>query len=109
MIASAESLPFACDAFGAVVCLDVLEHVPNAERAMTEIVRVAAPDAPIVVSVPNAGLLAGCDSLNLYQRLRQTFRWLPAPPEIGEGWHRHYTRTALMALAANRLALSANG
>jgi hypothetical protein len=60
-------------------------------------------DAPIIVSVPNEGALPGCDSLNLYQQLRRSAAWLPAPPEIGEGWHRHYTRDALMARAQNRL------
>ena len=103
VIASAAALPFARGAFGAVICLEVLEHVPDAERALAEIARVAALDAPVILSVPNEGALASCDSLNLYQRLRRKLWWLPAPPEIGEGWHRHYTRDALMALAHNQL------
>ena len=39
-----EGLPFRDDAFGVVLCLDVLEHVPAAERAgfVRELARVAA-------------------------------------------------------------------
>ncbi|MGB8644303.1 MAG: class I SAM-dependent methyltransferase [Anaerolineae bacterium] len=105
LVASAQALPFAGGAFGAVVCLDVIEHVPDDAGAMAEIVRVTPLDAPVIVSTPHQGLLARIDSLNVYQTLRRRFPRLPAPPEIGEGWHRHYSTSGLLALAGDRLRL----
>jgi ubiquinone/menaquinone biosynthesis C-methylase UbiE len=47
---SALTLPFADNTFDLVLCIEVLEHVPDPEHAMREIARVAS-DA-VVVSVP---------------------------------------------------------
>ena len=47
---SVDALPFADDAFDLVLCLEVLEHVPEPERAVRELARVAGRD--VVVSVP---------------------------------------------------------
>ena len=47
---SVDALPFADGAFDLVLCLEVLEHVPDPERAVRELARVAARD--VVVSVP---------------------------------------------------------
>ena len=45
-------LPFANACFDAVVCSEVLEHIPDHETAMAEILRVLKPGRPLVVSVP---------------------------------------------------------
>ncbi|RJQ86172.1 MAG: class I SAM-dependent methyltransferase [Desulfobacteraceae bacterium] len=46
------SLPFADNSFDLVVCSEVLEHIPDHQRAITEIVRVLKTDRHLVVSVP---------------------------------------------------------
>jgi SAM-dependent methyltransferase len=50
--ADARSLPFGDRIFDTVVCSEVLEHIPDHDRAMQEIVRVLKPGGGLVVSVP---------------------------------------------------------
>lgn len=49
------SLPFPDDAFDAVVCSEVLEHLPEYEPALDEVVRVLRPGGRLGVSVPRYG------------------------------------------------------
>jgi SAM-dependent methyltransferase len=46
------SLPFADGAFDLVCTLDIVEHVDDDEAALTEIARVAAPGAVLLLSAP---------------------------------------------------------
>ncbi len=48
----AESLPFAEFAFDTVVCLEVLEHLKEPERALCEARRVLSSGGAVVISVP---------------------------------------------------------
>jgi SAM-dependent methyltransferase len=45
-------LPFAAAWFDLVICAEVLEHIPDDERAVAEITRVLKPGGELVVSVP---------------------------------------------------------
>jgi len=45
-------LPFADACIDLVICSEVLEHIPDHERAIRELVRVLKPGNPLVVSVP---------------------------------------------------------
>lgn len=45
-------LPFPDACFDLVICSEVLEHIPDHECAMGEIIRVLKPGKPLVVSVP---------------------------------------------------------
>jgi len=45
-------LPFASASFDTVLLLEVLEHVPDAERVLSEITRVLTPDGVLLVSMP---------------------------------------------------------
>jgi len=45
-------LPFADHAFDVVICSEVLEHIPDDRKAITEIVRVLKPGELLAVSVP---------------------------------------------------------
>ena len=45
-------LPFPDAGFHAVVCSEVLEHIPDHHRALAELVRVLKPGGHLVVSVP---------------------------------------------------------
>jgi ubiquinone/menaquinone biosynthesis C-methylase UbiE len=45
-------LPFPDACFDLVICSEVLEHIPDHERAAGEIVRVLKPGRPLAVSVP---------------------------------------------------------
>lgn len=50
--ADVTSLPFPDACFDLVVCSEVLEHIPDHESAMREIIRVLKHGKPLVVSVP---------------------------------------------------------
>lgn len=50
---SAEDLPLSAGSFDVVLCTEVLEHTPDPRRALAELMRVAAPGARVVVSIPN--------------------------------------------------------
>ncbi len=44
--------------YDAIVCADVLEHLTEPDRVLSQLVRVAADDAVFVISVPNVAHLA---------------------------------------------------
>ena len=50
--ADVRHLPFADGHFQAVICSEVMEHIPDHERALAELVRVLKPGGHLVVSVP---------------------------------------------------------
>jgi SAM-dependent methyltransferase len=73
-------LPFRDGAFGAVLLLDVLEHVDD-RAALAEARRVLAPDGRLVATVP-------------------AFRWLWSARDEDAGHLRRYTRSELVARVA---------
>lgn len=52
MAGDALGLPFPDDSFDCVIASEILEHVPEDERAIAELVRVARPGGSVVVTVP---------------------------------------------------------
>jgi SAM-dependent methyltransferase len=50
--ADINKLPFDSASFDCVICSEVLEHIPEHERALQELVRVLKPQGNLVVSVP---------------------------------------------------------
>lgn len=62
--ADALRLPFPDDAFDAVVCSEVLEHLPDYEGAVDELARVLRPGGRLGVSVPRYGPERVCWALS---------------------------------------------
>ncbi len=60
----AYALPFDDDSFDAVIAAEVLEHLPEDERAMAELVRVLRPGGSIAVTVPRWGPERVCWALS---------------------------------------------
>ena len=52
LVADVTRLPFPDEAFDLVICSEVLEHIPEHENAVQELVRVLKPGRDLVVSVP---------------------------------------------------------
>lgn len=52
MQADINALPFDDASFDCVICSEVLEHIPEHEKALSELVRVLKPSGSLVVSVP---------------------------------------------------------
>ena len=57
VVASSEFLPFESDCFDGVICTEVLEHLKEPQRCLSEIRRVLKPGGTVYLSVPqNWGL-----------------------------------------------------
>ncbi len=52
LVSDIKSLPFKDNSFDNVVCSEVLEHIPDDKKAISEIIRVLKPGKTLVVSVP---------------------------------------------------------
>jgi ubiquinone/menaquinone biosynthesis C-methylase UbiE len=57
VLGDVEAMPFPDASFGTVVCTEVLEHIPEPERALGEIERVLRPDGVLIGSVPAHSLI----------------------------------------------------
>lgn len=85
------SIPLTDASCEAITCLDVLEYVREDDTLLAECARVLKPGGLLRVRVPNAGPLAGIDSLNLYHYIVDITGRRQRPPETDEiGWRRHY-------------------
>lgn len=51
------SLPFADDSFETVICSQVIEHIPDTDLAMSELVRVLKPGGRLILGTPDYGTL----------------------------------------------------
>ena len=59
--ADAHRLPFPDNKFDLVVAAEVLEHLPDPEHGLAEMVRVASPGASLVLSVPREPIFRTCN------------------------------------------------
>lgn len=59
VLGDACGIPFAAGTFDLVLATDVLEHLENDTLALTEIVRVLKPGAPVIITVPAFAALWG--------------------------------------------------
>src|ERR1700730_13815058 len=57
-VSSGENLPFANDVFDIVLCVDVLEHVKDLNRVLTEIRRVLRPNGAFLFDTINRTRIA---------------------------------------------------
>lgn len=84
VVGDAEKLPFKNNAFDAAICAEVLEHLPNPERALEEISRVTKEQ--VVVSVPTREVC-------MHYKIYALFKGMPKNKfsRFGEGHLREYT------------------
>jgi 2-polyprenyl-3-methyl-5-hydroxy-6-metoxy-1,4-benzoquinol methylase len=59
-----EALSYEDGFFDAVVCVEVVEHVSDARRLLSEIARVLAPDGTAIVTCPNESFPVSYDPVN---------------------------------------------
>jgi SAM-dependent methyltransferase len=70
-VADTTRLPFLNNSFDLVICSEVLEHIRDHRRAVTEIARVLHPGCPLVVSVPRYWPEKICWSISRVYRLAE--------------------------------------
>jgi SAM-dependent methyltransferase len=91
LVCDAAHVPLADRSFDGILCLDVLEHVTTERAVLAETARLLKPGGTLVLTVPQSGLLADLDSLNIFGRLVHATRRGRFPPEItATGCHHHY-------------------
>lgn len=66
LVADIQNLPFADHTFDIVISLETLEHVPNPDLGLAELVRVTKPAGKLIISTPNYFGLLG-----LYRTYRE--------------------------------------
>lgn len=88
--ASASRLPFPSGSVDTVLLLDILEHVTDERKVITEMQRVLRPGGTLILSVPYKGLFRFLDPQNIRLGLTET----PTPLTI----HRHYSDDDLTRL-----------
>lgn len=103
-------LPFAASRFQYVTCIEVIEHVPEADRPalLSEIRRVLRPGGRLILRCPHDGIFSWLDAQNLRFRFPRLYKNF-----VGEGtrdsnyreaaeelvWHHHFTREELLSVA----------
>jgi ubiquinone/menaquinone biosynthesis C-methylase UbiE len=99
---SAEALPLDDGSFDVVLCTEVLEHTREPRRVIAELLRVAAPGARVVVSIPNERNI---------DRAKRVIRGLPVLRRLlktlaaeGNEWHLHQFDEAHLRRIADGLA-----
>jgi len=91
---SGENLPFAKASFDIVTCCDVLEHVDDVERVVSEIARVIKPGGLFFYDTPNRTMLSKIAVIKVMQEWRSTAF---APPNT-HVWDRFITPRELTDL-----------
>ena len=78
------------------LCAEVLEHVPDLDRAMTELLRITKPEGRIVISVPNDPWLLLLKRIIRWARLGRLIGGLSSG--LAPGHLRRFNRRRLRAL-----------
>ncbi len=105
-------------AFDYVSCIEVLEHIPAAERRATidEVWRVLKPGGKFILRCPHAGIFQGLDAANLRFRFPRLYRSIVRGGRRDHGyeagadgvvWHHHFSRDELIELIGSRFELAA--
>lgn len=92
--ASLDRLPFRGGAFDAVICSEVIEHVPDTPEVLGEMTRVLRPGGTLVLGTPDYG-----------RRLWRVIEWVYGKVVPGGYAHEHITHFTRRGLTARLAAL----
>ena len=96
LLMSAAKIEFPKEFFSFVTCFEVLEHVPDLQASVLEIIRVCKPGGSIVISVPQAWLPFENHGMHIGKRIYSTK--IPFLPYI-RPLHRKYSNARVFSSA----------
>ncbi len=109
-----EFLPFADESFDLLTCSEVLEHIRNPVRALTEMRRVLRPGGTLLLSTPSMRAIKGWDTLlaPLVVVVKAISRYKPKPAAGGESydvpWYPRELEKAIRAAGLEIVAFERN-
>ena len=93
----ASALPFSEDSLDSIVCLEAIEHVPDANRVLEEMARVLRPEGLLIISTPNKWATSPLSRrpMNPYhvrewypRRFKELVaRYFEVEDALGQSWH----------------------
>ncbi len=110
VVAHGERIPFKSNFFDTVVMGDVLEHVENERKTISEVYRVMENDGTLLLSVPHKGLFRFIDVFNMkfyFPSLYKLWKGKNYNPKVYQiqPWHRHYSLDDLKKLFINKFEI----
>lgn len=110
VVAKGERLPFSAKKFDTVVMGDVLEHVSDEKKTISEVHRVMEDNGTLVLSVPHKGLFRFIDTFNMKFYFPKLYKWWKGKnynPDVYkiQPWHRHYSLNDLKRLFGNKFKI----
>lgn len=93
-VGDATALPFPDRRFDKILCSEVVEHIPDAQKALTEMWRVLKPGGSVVLSTPNPMSWYGFERYIVWQGI------------LGRKWNHPFDRWKSLA-TLKRMVLSA--
>lgn len=91
LVGDVTQLPFKSNTFDLIVCSEVLEHVPNWERAIAEFYRLLKPDGELIISTPN--------KLSIYGLTRYLGRFLFGSRHPYDRWKTYFEHRKVLRSA----------
>jgi 2-polyprenyl-6-hydroxyphenyl methylase/3-demethylubiquinone-9 3-methyltransferase len=79
IIASGENLPFLSESYDVILCCDVLEHVSDLPKVISEISRVLKKGGVFIYDTFNRTLMSNISTIKVLQEWK---RWAIMPPDL---------------------------
>lgn len=92
--ALADQLPIRSGAFRVIICTEVLEHTPDPQSVLRELMRAAGPEGRVVVSIPREENIDRAKSL--LARVPFLRRSLATLAAEGNEWHLHHMNLPML-------------
>jgi SAM-dependent methyltransferase len=113
--APGHKLPFSDGRFDIIICLEVIEHIPEALRpaVFNEARRVIKPHGRMMVTTPHKGAFAWLDAQNMRHRFPTLYRLVKGRSDRDRNygdqqevvWHHHFTRSEVESLLDRQWSL----
>jgi len=109
-VIKSEKLPFNSNMFDVVTILDVLEHVKDDKKMITEIDRILKKDGLLIMSVPHKGLFTFLEPDYIKTSIPSVYKLFyflikRRKPQINSYIHKHYSLMEINKLTKNKFEI----